>query len=90
MLKYENLCRISRHRLKTKKVPQSLEIQGFTALFIWQGQKDLNPRRTVLETETEVAENPYKSRVIRFLKFKRWGKGGVKSILQNLKIDYIN
>ena len=35
---------------KNKKALQTLIYQGFSRLFVWQGQKDLNPRHAVLET----------------------------------------
>ena len=36
---------------KNKKALQTLIYQGFSRLFAWQGQKDLNPRHAVLESE---------------------------------------
>ena len=40
---------------KNKKALQTLIYQGFSRLFAWQGQKDLNPRHAVLERDNNNA-----------------------------------
>ena len=58
-------CDFGKINKNKKKARNPSKIKAFRT-FLWQGQKDLNPRHAVLENGEKSTANGYKSAFLRF------------------------